>query len=338
MKKTSLLILIVLMTASLSGLTGEIEYLEGTVDIKGGSGELEWADFGMEVSEGDTIITGEDGFCEVALEGGSKVTINADTVFTFTRSSDKSGEPQNVFSCAVGQISYKFNRMTQEPVIATPSAVCGIRGTDFTVTTGADGSSLFVVTEGEVEVESMGKRVSLTLDEGVEVANGKVPGEKFPVLNGSLDYSKWLERAEETAMADPEKTVKDLTDRLVYYIAEMDRYHALWLRGMEEIKTLREQVKKYQDEEKDAEADDLAKNKLIPFIKEVAGYSINVRYYSLSSLSLRRYTLGSMYVKLRAAHFKEGSQAFDDFLKAYNTFLNDYYEICQDPFLVDADI
>ena len=212
MKKALILLLLSMTALSLFSLSGEIVYLEGTVDIKPNGGELEWADFGTPVREGDSIITGVDGYCEVELEGGSTVTIKGDTVFSFGRGSVGGGEPQNVFSCAMGQISYKFTNLTDEPLIVTPSAACGIRGTAFTVMTGADGSSLFVVSEGEVEVESMGRRVSLTLDEAVEVSSGKAPGEKYPVLSGNLDYAGWLERAEASAMADPVGTVEELTN------------------------------------------------------------------------------------------------------------------------------
>ncbi|MDC7223128.1 MAG: FecR family protein [Spirochaetales bacterium] len=319
-------------------LTGEIIYLDGTVDIKPQGGELEWADFGTAVTEGDSVITGIDGYCEIELEGGSLITIEEDTVFSFGRGTVGSGEPQNVFSCAMGQISYKFSNLQDEPVITTPSAVCGIRGTAFTVMAGADGSSLFIVSEGEVEVESIGQRVSLTLDEAVEVSSGEAPGEKYPVLSGNLDYEGWLEQAEAAALADPVGTVEELTGRLTFYISEMDRYHALWEKGMVQRNQLIDQVKQLREEGKDFEADELFETTLQPLITEVTAYAINVRYYSLSALSLRRYTLGSLYVKMRTAHFKEKSAAYIDFLDTYRMFLLDYYAICEEPFLVEADI
>ena len=338
MRKILALLMLTALTFPLTALTGEVSYLEGAVDIKPAGGELEWADFGSPVREGDSVITGRDGYCEIELEGGSTVTIESDTVFAFGRGTVGSNQPQNVFSCAMGQISYKFNNLTEEPVISTPSAVCGIRGTAFTVMTGADGSSLFIVSEGEVEVESMGRRVALTLDEAVEVTSGKAPGEKYPVLSGSLDYAGWLKKAEEDALADPVGTVETLTDTLVYYISEMDRYQGLRDSGMVKINELRAQIKKYQDEGKELEAEDLAKNDLLPLTNEVAGYGINARYFSLSALSLRRYTMGGLYVKLRTAHFKEGSDSYNQFLNAYNDSLKEYYSICEPPYLVDADI
>ncbi len=340
MKKLLILMFFSLLALSLFSLTGEIVYLEGAVDIKPNGGELEWADFGTPVAEGDSIITGMDGYCEVELEGGSTVTIREDTVFSFGRGSVGGGEAQNVFSCAMGQISYKFSNLKDEPVITTPSAACGIRGTAFTVMTGADGSSLFVVSEGEVEVEveSMGRRVSLTLDEAVEVSSGEAPGAKYPVLSGSLDYAGWLEKAEASALADPVGTVEDLTDKLIFYISEMDRYQALWDKGMAEMDIMLTDVKKLQADGKDFEADDLYKNKYQPLRKNVAGFSLNVRYYSLSALSLRRYTLGRLYVKLRAAHFKESSDSYERFLKVYDDFIEEYNTICVEPYLVDADI
>ncbi|MDC7218487.1 MAG: FecR family protein [Spirochaetales bacterium] len=338
MKKGLILILTALIGLKAFALTGEIVYLEGTVDIKPNGGDLEWADFGTPVSEGDSIITGIDGYCEIELEGGSSITIMEESVFSFGRGSVGSGEPQNVFSTAMGQISYKFANLQDEPIITTPSVVCGIRGTAFTVITGADCSSLFIVSEGEVEVESMGQRVSLTLDEAVEVPRGAPPEEKYPVLSGSIDFDGWLEQAEAAALADPITTVEDLTDRLIYFISEMDRYHAMWEKGMAERDVQLALIKQLKEEGKDDEAEDIYRNILQPHIEQVHSYGINVRYYSLSALSLRRYTLGPLYVKLRTAHFKEKSDSFEEFLDVYNTFIEDYYAICQKPYLVEADI
>ena len=338
MKKLLILMFFSFLALSLFSLTGEIVYLEGAVDIKPNGGELEWADFGTPVAEGDSIITGMDGYCEVELEGGSTVTIREDTVFSFGRGSVGGGEAQNVFSCAMGQISYKFSNLKDEPVITTPSAACGIRGTAFTVMTGADGSSLFVVSEGEVEVESMGRRVSLTLDEAVEVSSGEAPGAKYPVLSGSLDYTGWLEKAEAAALADPVGTVEDLTDKLIFYISEMDRYYALREKGMADREELLAKIRTLRDEGKDFEADDLYENTFLPLKNQVNQLSINVRYFALSALSLRQYTLGRLYVKMRAAHFKESSDSYEKFLNVYNDFIEEYKTICVEPYLVDADI
>jgi hypothetical protein len=338
MKKALLWVSLTFWVLPLFSLTGEIIYLEGTVDIKPSGGELEWADFGTSVGEGDSIITGMDGFCEVELEGGSTVTIKEDTVFSFGKGSVGNGEPQNIFTCAMGQISYKFSNLQDEPLIATPSATCGIRGTAFTVMTGADGSSLFIVSEGEVEVESRGLRVSLTLDEAVEVSPGRTPGEKYPVLSGKLDYAGWLEQAEAAALADPIGTVEELANKLVYYISEMDRYQALWEEQNEAVQAVQETRKKLSSEGKDFEAEDFYRNTEVPMTKIGAGYSINVRYYALSALSLRQYTMGGLYVKLRTAHFQEKSSSYQKFIEAYKEFMSDYYSICQAPFLVDADI
>jgi hypothetical protein len=338
MRKILALIILTALSLPLSALTGEVSYLEGAVDIKPAGGELEWADFGSPVREGDSVITGRDGYCEIELEGGSTVTIESDTVFAFGRGTVGTGQPQNVFSCAMGQISYKFSNLTEEPVISTPSAVCGIRGTAFTVMTGADGSSLFIVSEGEVEVESMGRRVALTLDEAVEVTSGKAPGDKYPVLSGSLDYAGWLQKAEEEALADPVGTVETLTDTLVYYISEMDRYQGLWEKGMADMDIMLEKIKNLQAEGKDMEAEDIYENQYQPLTNEVAGFSINVRYYSLSALSLRQYTMGRLYVKLRSAHFQKSSEDYNRFLDAYNGFLDEFVDICEAPYLVDADI
>lgn len=261
-----------------------------------------------------------------------------DSIFSFNQGNVGASEPQNVFNCAMGEIAYKFSNLKDEPIITTPSASCGIRGTAFTVIAGVDGSSLFVVSEGEVEVESYGKRVSLTLDEAVEVNSGEAPGEKYPVLEGVIDFNGWLDQAEIKALENPTDTVEVLLDKLIYYIAEMDRFYAMQVEGRQEMDLLRTEIKKLQEEGKTEEAQDVFNTKMLPLTNIVAGYSINVRFYSLSALSLRRYTLGGLYVKLRTAHFDEESTKYDQFLRVYKRFLEDFNEICEAPYLVDADI
>ena len=101
---------------------------------------------------------------------------------------------------------------------------------------------------------------------------------------------------------------------------------------------LLDQVKKYREEGKDFEADELYKSTYKPLQKNVLTFGLDLRYYSLSALSLRRYTLGRMYVKLRVAHFKESNSSYEDFLEVYNSFMEEYDFICEEPYLVDADI
>ena len=171
--KKAILLLTILMAAGLPlmALEGEIVYVEGTVDLKTSGGDLDWADIGMPVETGDSIITGLDGYAELEMDDGSTVKVSEDSIFALS-SYEENGREENNFQCVLGSVQYKFAKALKdkEPRITTPSTVCGIRGTEFTVFSGLDGSAIYVVDNGSVAVSAEGEEVILEALQGVEVA------------------------------------------------------------------------------------------------------------------------------------------------------------------------
>ncbi|MFW5695964.1 MAG: FecR family protein, partial [Alkalispirochaeta sp.] len=160
-----------------------VVYLEGEPELRTTQGAIDWLDFGMSLRAGESVVTGGNDFVEMEYGDASTIEVQPDTVFT-VREVERGGERRTVMSNSAGAVKYRFNRLTgrSEPDIGTSSVVAGVRGTEVAVYAGGEGSSLFVVESGEVEVTSAGSSVSLTQDEAVEVPAGGPPGEKYSVI------------------------------------------------------------------------------------------------------------------------------------------------------------
>ncbi|MDC7235579.1 MAG: FecR domain-containing protein [Spirochaetales bacterium] len=336
MKKSILILLLTaLLAAPAFSLAGEIVFVEGTVDIKTSTGDLDYADIGMSVDTGDSIITGYDGYAELELEDGSTVKVNEDSIFKLD-SVQQENQSRNSFQLVLGSASYKFTKAmkTDEPTIRTPSTVCGLRGTEFTVFAGIDGSALYVVDEGSVAVSSKGSEVELGAEQGVRVNAGETPGEPFDIKRGMVDYSAFKAEAEESFLSNPASSVFLMMDQLEEYADLADENEMLFKAQVDGLSVLREKLNTLEGDEKKA----YYKETVFPEEVKASGLKQNVRYYAVSGKSLRRFVIGSMYIQMKTMYIMDQDNPdFLDFMNAYHQFL-DVYETRIVPYLVEADI
>jgi hypothetical protein len=98
------------------------------------------------------------------------------------------------------------------------------------------------------------------------------------------------------------------------------------------------QLKALVDAKEDAKAKDFRDSTVFPLMLTQATLILNIRYYALSSLSLRRFVLGGMYMQLKTRHPLDPSDpALTGFLEAYTRILKDFEDSIV-PQLVEADI
>lgn len=338
MKKPTIIItaVILLAAATVFGQESDVVYIEGWVDIKDSSGETYELFIGDRVYSGDTVITADDGLAELEPENGSRIIVKPGTVFNISER-DIDGKKQSVVSTTLGQVSFKFNRMTKEPLISTPSTVMGVRGTEFTVYAGADGSSLVTVESGAVEVSGQGEKVLLEQAEGVEVRAGMAPGEKFEVLGKAVDYSDWNNSRIESMIKNPAKALSDLSEQIQTLITEMEKYTELYNQVQEDIPILRERMNTLFEDGKDDEAQALYKDQLRPLEITSLRHVMNYRYYALSILSMRQHVLSGFYIKMKTAYITDSENVvYQDFLKDYYSLIDNYQKRVT-PYLVEAD-
>ncbi|NBC30157.1 MAG: hypothetical protein GVY29_09240 [Spirochaetes bacterium] len=135
-----------------SSATGQIEYLEGDVELNGS-----FADIGTEVAVGDIIRTGSDGFAEIVFNRRNIFRIGADTRATLRLNAAQPG-----IDLDRGSVTAVFERLQRiggnNPSfeIRTPTAVGGVRGTSFFVKVETPTSTYVCACNGKLQVPLQG--------------------------------------------------------------------------------------------------------------------------------------------------------------------------------------
>ncbi len=311
-------------------------YTEGWVDKKSGVQTSELF-IGDPLRRGDTVITGADGYAELEMENRSSVRISGDTVFEI-REIQSGDRKESVLACTAGRVAFKFNRMAREPRIATASLAGGVRGTEFTLYSGSDGSAFVAVDSGRVDISSAGETVSLTAQEGVEVLPGEPPGEKISLLEKEMDFAAWSREKKQQLLADPQTGL----DRAEAQLREFYRQIRL-LRGeraqlMEEKAPHLERMNQLREAGGKEAVSPYYKEHVKPIESDILEVNLNVRYYALSALSLRRNVLGPLYMEMKSRHILDRrGETWIQFDQRYSTILKAFRERVY-PYLVPPDM
>jgi hypothetical protein len=338
MRKATLLAVMFLAAAAVTfAVPADVTYTDGDTTLKLKSGKTQDAQIGDKLNTGDTLRTGKDGQAELD-QGGVTIKINSGTVFTLMER-EAGGKTQTVLSMALGSIKYKYGKISgSEPAVRTNGAVAGVRGTEFTVFSGADGSTLIAVDSGQVDVESEGKTVQLAAAEGVEVPLGQPPGDKFVVHSDQINYSKWNTDKLSGMLADPEAAMANIETAMAAYAKDTGDYAASFkeygARLATERTSLADIIKtKGADEGRRFEDENVS-----PLMRQTLALGLNLRYSELAALSLRRFVSGRLYVYLKAQFISQpDSEAWQKFLSRYSQFLKGFEESIAGH-LVEADI
>lgn len=338
MKKILFVLAVLLTAGSVFAEDAFVEYIEGWVDVKDTTGDLFEAIMGDSIIPGESIVTGDDGRAILRLSSNdSEITISESTVFNFNEQTGVDGKPQGAYSSPLGVVAYKFNSFAGlEPQIYTPSAVCGVRGTEFTVYTAADGSTVLAVDSGLVELTAQGETVELAAGKAVEVLTGQAPGDVYDWKGKELDFSAWNQSRWDVFKADPLHGLQVTAAELGVLQASLEElvpYYESLVESQEQLST---EIKNAR-EEGDKEAED----ELTVQYKETARLRtitiFNIRYYALSYLSMRQYILTHQYAYVEG--LKMAGKVFDkysEFMDLYAEVLKEYNSVIMQR-LVKAD-
>jgi hypothetical protein len=117
---------------------GLIKVSKGSVQIQRGSEKLP-ASVGAALQASDTIVTGADGSAGITFTDNSLVSVGPNSVFSIDKYSFDSTTHQGEFAGNLKQgrlaaVSGKMVKQSPESMtIRTPSAIMGVRGTEFVV-------------------------------------------------------------------------------------------------------------------------------------------------------------------------------------------------------------
>ena len=146
---------------AISQATGKVLFLK--------NGSYTWAQIsaGQVLGTGDQLKTAGDATATVTFDDGSTVSLNPGSAFTMQESSASGSSLQLKLGSLRAWISKSLNRRFQ---VRTPTAVCSVRGTEFSVEVGAGGDTRVQMFNGLLAVSDNNKNEVLLKDtQGVEV-------------------------------------------------------------------------------------------------------------------------------------------------------------------------
>ncbi len=158
-----------------------------------------------EVFFGDTITTGDDseGLIKLVDESIIRVHANSKIVLnTMISPVEKKHSVLLFFGKLWNKISKKALRRKVFEV-QTPTAVCGVRGTDFEIASYEDGTMLVRVNSGEVEVDNEVVRETLASNQGTQVSFEQKKIRVEPDFQP--DWDRDQARSRENLLGDGEK-------------------------------------------------------------------------------------------------------------------------------------
>ena len=297
---SALFFMLMFSAATIGARDAETVYVEGWPELRSGSGILEDLFFGDRVRTGESVVTGRGDRAELELDDGSSIVVREDTVFTM-REVDDDGESRSAFSSSRGSVTYSLEGIRgRGSRIQSANATVGVRGTTFTVFAGDDGGSLFLVDSGRIAVEARGEEVELGENQAVEVNAGEAPGEPFEVLRGEIDFSGWNNGRVNAVLDDPVAAAEGAYRRLEEIVAELDLAIAEYEPVRDELRREREAAQQVREDDGDEEFEAYYVENVRPLERIVPRRYLNVRYWALSALNMRRYVFGRMYTIVRA--------------------------------------
>ena len=340
MKKLAIALSVLLTTVTLLAQEAELVYVDyPEVEIRRENGATVVADFGDQLRYGDSVITTRYGSAEIELTSGGTVTVSPDTVYSLAEI-ETSGGRQTVMSVAFGSVRFRFQQVagTREPSIGTPTSVAGVRGTEFTANVAIDGSTVFIVDEGEVAVSGGGSTVTLVSNQGVQVNPGEAPGETFDAIERAFDFARFNQDRLEALVADPVAAVEGLAVTMNGFIDQLQIIAPRFEAAEAALSEAREQRVKLAESGTDEEQEDYYLHTYVPLRDERQVLFLNMRFYARSALSLRRYVLGRLAVALELEDIAgRAPVGYDEFRAAYADLL-DRYERVVVPVLDPSDI
>ena len=156
------------------------------------------ASIGELIKENDNLVTGGDSFCDVKI-GSSIIRIKQRSKVIIANLINKENNESTYLGLDVGKMLCKPKKLlkSEKFIVKTPTAVAGVRGTQFTVETDKARTTRIKVFDGKVKVARRIKKFDNNIDEVLEVA--PILEEKEKVVITAKDVVK-AEKAVEKIM------------------------------------------------------------------------------------------------------------------------------------------
>lgn len=156
--------------------------VEGTV-LKKDNFQNIWvpANRGDILDDGDFLRTRENSYAELKFSDGSIVKVSENTEVSLYK---------DYLSLAIGYIRLYITKLFPNFEVRTPSAVAGVRGTEFSVEVLDDQTTIVTVYEGEVDITAQGKTIRLRKGESGIVRPKSPPAINRGETRGNIEKDK----------------------------------------------------------------------------------------------------------------------------------------------------
>ena len=186
-------------------VSAKILSLEGDVQVVRAGGEKPFKAFvNMRLTEGDRIITGTDGIAQIQMDDELVITLTENTRIYLSELRGSGGAQQTSIDLQAGGVGSAVNKKLEESSrfeIKTPTAVMGVRGTEFFTQYFAGNVDVRVV-DGFVEVTVELSENGLVAGGGGSTWSGGGAGSGGPAGPGAETFSFQLGPLEQVLFAE----------------------------------------------------------------------------------------------------------------------------------------
>ena len=178
---------------------GKMEHMKGGVSVQRTDGRQVRGEPGMALYPGDQITTGKAAEVQFVLPPGRQFRLGPEAQVSIDELSSSEGDDQQpVMRLVLGYLWSKIEKLRGRKAafdLHTPTAVMGLRGTEFETVVSLDAASLVSVDEGRVEVDADGETVLVEQGKMTEVEFEGKPSPPSPTVSEETrDWQAWREK------------------------------------------------------------------------------------------------------------------------------------------------
>ncbi len=199
---------------SSAGHSLEVSYIVGDVKHHR-SAKIVSLTMDTKLAAGDVISTGKKSLCTLKYTDGSIVEIRSESKIAVGNENVKGSNYVSLISGAVHGKFVKMQKGGSGNKVYTPTAVCAIRGTEFSIASAGAGDSKIQLEEGKLEIRNPFGKVNIAEGENSEIGIAEKPSAD----RGEEDLDSWSARKNSSF----ERTPDEAADKYDSYINVLDR-------------------------------------------------------------------------------------------------------------------
>jgi hypothetical protein len=177
---------------------GKVEKAQGGVSVIREDGKKAKGTPELNLYAGDSITTAKDGVVWFSLSDGARFRLGNDAQMEVDELSSEAEDDTTHLSLVLGYLWSKIQKIGVSRGkfnLHTPTAVMGVRGTEFDAVVSIDASSTVAVDEGVVDVESEAGKVTLLQGKMTEIEFDENPSPPVEAASKEIrDWNQWREQ------------------------------------------------------------------------------------------------------------------------------------------------